>query len=195
MPSNLHLPTSIYTPHMQAIVSAVDDPHRELIENIWGGLKAVFGFKQLAGATAPHFIYQSAERYDPDLTDAVLSRIASATPAFTITTGAVGVLRGPRCVLYLPVLAGDALDCLHSALWQAVAPLGAGVRQAYAAETWAPHITLAVSPIDDAQMPRVLRFLEARDTRWTLPVTNLCFVPDTSSNTVPWQRYPLATAG
>ena len=180
---------------MQAIASALDDAHRELIENIWGGLKAVFGFKQLAGATAPHFIYQSAEHYDPQVADAVLGGIAAATSAFTITTGAVGVLRGPRCVLYLPVLAGDALDRLHAALWQGAAPLGAGVRQAYAAETWAPHITLAVSPIEEAQMPRVLRFLEARDTRWTLPITNLCFVPDTSSATVPWRRYPLAAAG
>jgi 2'-5' RNA ligase len=180
---------------MQAIASALDDPLRELIENIWGGLKAVFGFKQLAGTTAPHFIYQSAEHYDPDATDAALGRVAAETPAFTITTGAVGVLRGPRCVLYLPVLACDDLDRLHAALWRDVAPLGAGVRQAYEAETWAPHITLAVSPIDERQMPRVLRFLEAHDTRWTLPVTNLCFVPDTLSVTVPWRRYPLAAAG
>jgi 2'-5' RNA ligase len=179
---------------MQAIVSALDDPHRELIENIWGGLKAVFGFKQLAGATAPHFIYQSAEQYDPQATDTVLARIAAATPAFTITTGVVGVLRGPRCVLYLPVLESDALDRLHATLWHDVAPLAAGVRQAYAAETWAPHITLAVSPINEAQMPRVLRFLEARDTRWALPVTNLCFVPDTASVAVPWRRYALAAA-
>ena len=179
---------------MQSIISALDDPYREMVGDIWGGLKAVAGLKQLAGAIDPHFTHLSAEHFDPQVAEQVLPRIAAATPAFSVATGAIGVLRGQRHLLYVPVLANDALAHLHEMIWREVTPLASGVREAYAAATWAPHITLAIGRIDDARMPEVLRFLKGRDTRWTLPVTNLCLIPDTRSGAEGWLRFPLAAA-
>jgi len=177
---------------MQAIVSALDEPHREMALDIWGGLKAVTGLKQLAGAADPYFTYQTAARYDAAAA-AMLRRIADATPAFTIETGAAAVLRGPRHVLYLPVLVNDALARLHETLWRETAALAADRRPAHDPGSWAPHITLAAGRIDETRMPDVLRFLAGRDARWTVRITSVCLLPDTSTSDG-WLRFPLHEA-
>ncbi len=177
---------------MQAIVSTLDDPHREMALDVWGGLKAVTGLKQLTGAAAPRFSYQLADRYDAAAATGALRSIAAATPRFTIATGAAAVLRGPRHIVYLPVLANDALDRLHRALWARAGQLAEGLVEAHAPGSWAPHITLAAGRIDESRMPGVLRFLEGRDTRWTVSINNIGFVTDTSAAgaavTVPLQE-------
>jgi 2'-5' RNA ligase len=178
---------------MQAIVSELDEPHREMALDIWGGLKAVTGLKQLAGAARPHFTYQTAARYDATVAAATLGRIAAATPAFAVETGAAAVLRGTKHVLYLPVLVNDALARLHDTLWSEIAPVAADRRSAHAPGSWAPHVTLAAGRIEEAQMPGVLRFLAGRDARWSVTITNVCLVPDTSTSEG-WLRFPLQEA-
>ena len=165
---------------MQAIVSTLDDPYREMALDVWGGLKAVTGLKQLTGAAAPRFSYQLADRYGPAAAESVRA-IAAETPRFTIATGAAAVLRGPRCIIYLPVLANDDLDRLHRVLWTRAGHLAEGLLPAHAPRSWAPHITLAAGHIDESRVSDVLRFLEGRDTRWTLPVTNIAMVADTAA--------------
>ena len=166
---------------MQAIVSTLDDPHREMALDVWGGLKAVTGLKQLTGASAPRFAYQLADRYDAEATADALRSIATVTPRFTVATGAAAVLRGPRHIVYLPVLANDDLDRLHRALWACAGQLAEGLVEAHAPGSWAPHITLAAGRIDESRMADVLRFLEGRDTRWNVPITNIGLVTDTSA--------------
>jgi 2'-5' RNA ligase len=178
---------------MQAIVSELDEAHKELALDIWGGLKAVTGLKHLVGVAHPHFTYQGAGHYDPPGAAAALRRVAAATQAFTVETGAAAVLRGPRHVLYLPVLVNDALVRLHELLWNELAPLAVERRPTHAFGTWAPHLTLAAGRIDEAHMPAILRFLAGRDARWTVPVTNVCLVPYTSTPN-DWLRVPLQEA-
>ena len=175
---------------MQAIVSELDDAHREMALDIWGGLKAVTGLKQLEGAANPHFTFQAAARYDATASPGALRRIAAATAAFAVETGAAAVLRGPRHIVYLPVLVNDALVRLHDALWSGLAPLADDRRPAHAPESWAPHLTLAAGHIDASRMPAVIRFLAGRDARWNVTITNICLVPDTSSADG-WLRFPL----
>ena len=166
---------------MQAIVSTLEDPYREMALDLWGGLKAVTGLKQLTGAASPRFSFQLAERYDRAAVAAALRAVAAETSSFTVATGPAAVLRGPRHVVYLPVLANDGLDRLHRALWTRLGGLAEGLVDAHTPGLWAPHITLAAGHIDESRMPGVLRFLEGRDTRWTLPVTNIGHVADTSA--------------
>jgi 2'-5' RNA ligase len=166
---------------MQAVVSMLEEPYREMALDLWGGLKAVTGLKQLTGAASPRFSFQLAGRYDRTAVAAVLRAVAAETPHFTVATGAAAVLRGPRHVVYLPVLANDDLDRLHRALWARAGSLADGLVDAYAPGSWAPHITLAAGHINESRMPDVMRFLEYRDTRWTLPITNIALVADTSA--------------
>jgi hypothetical protein len=45
---------------MQAIVTALDEPWRERVEEIWAELKAVFQLKSVEGSTEPHFAFHAA---------------------------------------------------------------------------------------------------------------------------------------
>jgi hypothetical protein len=103
---------------MQAIVSALDDPHREMVENIWGELKAVFGLQGVIGSTRPHFTFTSPRRTTP--TPLVTrQRSGSATQPFAIETHGLGVFRGDDGAVPARV-AIAALMAVHQR-WAAVA--------------------------------------------------------------------------
>jgi 2'-5' RNA ligase len=178
---------------MQAIVTALDDPYRDDVENIWGELKAVFGLQSVSGSTRPHFTYHVAEQYSDRIAD-VLAEIARSSPAFEIETHGLGVFRGDELVVYLHVTKSDALVAMHERIWSGVADVSADAKPVYAAETWVPHITLAIGDIDEGQLPAVLQFLNRREYRWRIPATNLCLIDDTSSAAAEWRRYELTRA-
>jgi 2'-5' RNA ligase len=177
---------------MQAIVSALDDPHREMVENIWGELKAVFGLQGVTGSTRPHFTYHVAERYDAGRIDAALTAVARTTPPFDIETHGLGVFRGDETVLYLHVSPAPALMALHRHIWDAVATIAAAPKPVYADATWVPHITLAIGDLTEEILPLAMQFLNRREYRWAIPVTNVCLVPETASATTTWRRFELA---
>jgi len=177
---------------VQAIVTEIDDPHREAIENVWGELKAVFGLRGVVGATRPHFVYQLAETYAAARVDGALSRIAAETAPFSVETAGLGLFRGRRTVLALVVHREGEVARLHERIWREAAVAATGPRSEYAAATWAPHVTLAVGDFGGpAQLDAIARFLERRDYHWSLPVTNLCVVEEARSATQPWRRFDL----
>ncbi len=176
---------------MQAIVSALDDPAREWIEDVWGELKAVFGLKRVIGSTHPHFTYQVAERYDADAIDRALSSITAVAPPFAAKTRGLGVFRGDETVLYLAVVRDAALERMHERVWVETSGVATGLRAYYAAETWVPHITLAIGDVEEQQLSEIKRFLGRREYRWSVPVTNLCLILDTGSTALAWRRYAL----
>jgi 2'-5' RNA ligase len=175
---------------MQAIVSALDDLARERVEEIWGELKAVFGLKSVIGSTDPHFTYQVAERYDADAVDRALSSVAELEPPFDAETRGLGVFRGDETVLYLAVVRDTSLERIHERVWAETSDGATGLRAYYAAETWVPHITLAIGDVEEQELPEIIRFLGRREYRWRVPVTNLCFIPDTASAAA-WRRFEL----
>jgi 2'-5' RNA ligase len=183
-----------HTGRMQAIVSALDDPFRERVEEIWGELKAVFGLKSVIGSTRPHFTYQVAERYAAAAVGAALSRIAAATLPFEAHTRGLGLFRGDQTVLYLAVVRDTGVERTHERVWAEASAAAGGLRAYYAAETWVPHITLATGDLSEEQAPEIMRFLGRREYRWSVLVTNLCLVPDTASAASEWQRYELRGA-
>jgi 2'-5' RNA ligase len=187
--------TRSYTAAMQAIVSALDDPHREMVENIWGELKAVFGLQGVIGSTRPHFTYHVAQAYDAASIDAVLTGIARAATPFAIDTHGLGVFRGDETVLYLHISPSPALAGMHRRVWDAAAPIATDPKPVYAAATWVPHITLAIGDLTEDVLPLALQFLNRREYHWTIPVTNLCLIDDTSSASAAWRRFELGGDG
>ncbi len=173
---------------MQAIVSALDDPHREMVENIWGELKAVFGLQGVIGSTRPHFTYHVADSYAADAVGDALSAVARTTAPFAIETHGLGVFRGDETVLYLHVSPSPALMVLHQRVWDAVASISRDPKAVYAAATWVPHITLAIGDLTEDVLPLALQLLNRRTYEWAIPVTNLCLIEDTSSAAAPWRR-------
>jgi hypothetical protein len=176
---------------MASIVTLIDDPFRDAIENIWGELKAVFGLKQLRGSTAPCFTWHAAARYDHAALDAALVRVAAGAPPLQAATGQLALLRGAECLLYIPVLADDALLALHARIWDAAGAVARDARAAYAAATWAPHISIAIGPLSGPEVEDILPFLNTRDTAGRVPVTNLTAIPGARSTRESWRTFAL----
>lgn len=183
---------------MQAIVTALDEPWRERVEEIWAELRAVFQLKAIAGSTEPHVTYHVAERYDETRIAPILARIASTTAPFEIDTHGLGVFRGKETVLALHITPSAELLATHRAIWSNVSAALPGepsaasdVKEAYTAATWAPHVTLATVGLREEQLPDIMALLGRRDYRWRMPATNLCLIPDTSSKTAAWTRWGL----
>ena len=176
---------------MQAIVTALDEPWRERVEEIWAELRAVFQLKAIAGSTEPHVTYHVAERYDETRIASIVARIAGAAAPFEIETEGLGVFRGEETVLSLHVTPSPELRAMHAAIWRDVSAAASGVKAVYAAETWAPHITLAIGDLREEQLPDIMALLGRRDYRWRIPAANLCLIPDTSSATAAWTRWDL----
>lgn len=176
---------------MQAIVSELDDPWREEVENIWGELKAVFGLKSVIGSTRPHFTYQVADAYDATNIDAALASIGAEERQFVAQTRGLGVFRGDETVLYLAVTRDAAVERMHERVWASTARAASGLRPYYASETWVPHITLAIGDLQEAQLPEIMSFLGRRQYEWRVPITNLCLITDTSKASAEWRRYEL----
>ena len=180
---------------MQAIVSALDDPHREMVENIWGELKAVFGLQGVVGNTQPHVTYHVAESYDAARIGDALAGVARAMRPFAIETHGLGVFRGDETVLYLHVSPSLPLAAMHGAVWDAATPIATGPKPVYGAATWVPHITLASGDLNADALPLALQFLNRRVYRWTIAITNVCLIEDTNSAPAAWQRFELGTTG
>ena len=178
---------------MQAIVSALDDPHREMVDNIWGELKAVFGLQGFTGSTRPHFTYHVAESYDASTIDGALTAIAGATPPFAIETHGLGAFRGAETVLYLHISPSPALAAIHGRIAHAATPIATEPKAVYAGATWVPHITLAIGDLTEEILPLALQFLNRREYNWAVPVTNVCLITDTSS-AAEWRRFELVGA-
>lgn len=181
---------------MQAIITAIDDPFRETIENVWGELKAVFGLKGMAGATRPHFLYQAAERYDARGAEEIIERIARETAPFAVETAGLGIFRGRLTVLAMTLHREGEVALLHRRIWDDVTAWAHDVRREYAAATWVPHVTLAAGELgDDAPLEAISQFLARRDYRWRIPVTNVCLSEDVRVAGAGWRRFDLRAAG
>jgi 2'-5' RNA ligase len=176
---------------VQAIASVLDDPWRDRAETLWGELKALFRLPALAGVTAPHVVYQSAAAYEPGRIDSALAALAAELRPFEIETEGVGIVAGERTVLYLAVHRGPALMSAHRRVLAALTPLATGPREAYAARTWIPHITLAAGRLDAGEVDHIADYLRSHDARWRVLITNITFIPDTS-RVEGWRRFDLA---
>jgi 2'-5' RNA ligase len=177
---------------MQAVVSALDDPHRDMVENIWGELKAVFGLQGVIGTTRPHFTYHVAGEYDAPAIGEGLSGVARTERAFAIETHGLGVFRGDETVLYLHISPSPALASMHHRVWEAVTPIATEPKPVYAAASWVPHITLAIGDLTEEILPLALQLLNRREYKWTIPVTNVSLIPDTASAQEKWIRHELS---
>jgi 2'-5' RNA ligase len=146
------------------------------------------------GSTRPHLTYHLAESYDERQLDAALAEIAMESGPLFLATHGLGVFRGEQTVLYLHVTPDERLMSAHERIWSRVGPLAKGAHEIYAPATWVPHITLAAGPIEEAQLPVILQFLNRKPYEWRTPATNMCFVPDVTTLAREWIRYPMRAA-
>ena len=166
---------------MHGVVSLLDDEHYALIEHLWDELETELGVRGLYNTPLPHFSYHVAERYDVDLLESVLPRLASNYPPFRVRTAGLGIFSGDHPVLYVAVVRSPALTALHRTLWQELAGASAGAVEYYHPEQWMPHITLADGHVLKDHLPDVARLLSARAFDWEIEVDNLALIHDTGA--------------
>ncbi|HEV2763276.1 MAG TPA: 2'-5' RNA ligase family protein [Pyrinomonadaceae bacterium] len=164
---------------MEGVVSLLDDEHYASVEGIWRELERDFGVRGVYATPFPHFSYQVAESYPPELTDAALSEAARECRPFKIRTAGLGVFNATHPVLYVAIVRGPELSALHELLWSRLAPAGRGVSDYYSPGEWVPHITLAQSNIDYEQLCSIMRSLGSRSFHWEVTVDNLSLIYDT----------------
>lgn len=175
---------------MQAIVTAIDGEAGDALASIWGELKAVFGLSNLVGATRPYVTFGVAERYAHGIEN-VLAEIAAKGTPFAIKTHGIGITEGQQVVIYLHVDRTEILDDVHHVIHHATQRYARNAKEAYASETWLPHIALAQGPLTQAEVAEIMPFLDRRTYNFTLPATNLCLIPDTRIIGGEWSRFDL----
>ena len=177
---------------MQAVISLLDEHHRQQVVSLWEELKREFRI----GATServpfPHITYQGARFYDETPLRAALEHVADETDPFGVETDGVGIFTGPNPVLYLPVVRSPVLTNIHQHLWQALETVGVGIISIYGPRHWIPHITLAQGDITPTHLPALMQTLSARTFSWRIRITNLTVIETTSD--APDAVYAIAT--
>ncbi|MBI5289851.1 MAG: 2'-5' RNA ligase family protein [Chloroflexi bacterium] len=180
---------------MKAIVTAIEDPWRDRIANVWGELKAVFGLAGLTGAVRPYLTFHVAEEYRPGIED-TLARIAARGTPFRMETHGIGIMQGAlteglQSVVYLHVTRTEALDDVHHVIHHAAQPLAVNAKAAYENETWLPHIAVASGALPAEAVPQIVEFLGRREYNWSIEATNLCLIPDTRLAAAHWVLFEL----
>jgi 2'-5' RNA ligase len=177
---------------MQAIVSILDDDHRQQVESICDELAAQFNLTHACGAFS-HFTYQLVEEYNDSQIQTALRWLAGETPPFEITTSGLGIFTGKRPVLFIGVARAPQLNAFHDRLWRTINPHVKGdPRPHYRQENWIPHVTLANQDLQHEHLPDLMRLLSKRTFLWKMTVDNLTLVPDITSGRDGWLRIPLA---
>jgi 2'-5' RNA ligase len=171
---------------MHGIVSLPDEAHESLIKNLWDEIEGRFGLQDIALRPIPHFSYQVADTYDLDRLQAVLQSIAHNTAPFQVKTTGLGIFTGSSAVypvLYVPVVRSAQLTAFQRLIWYETLPLGTGVADYYAPDSWIPHISLADDNLDHEHLPDLIRYLSQRDFVWTFTVNALAVINDTGEGT------------
>ena len=173
---------------MQSIVTALDRTWVKRAKDICGELRAI-GLKQMRPADRPRFAYQAAERYEPAKVELALFGVAAGARAFAAEPAALALFRGNETVIYASITPSDQLRAMHRLVWDAMVPVASGRAQAYAPETWVPHVALAAGPVPDDKIDDVTALLARHDAAaWPIKVNNICYVPDADDAAVDWLR-------
>ena len=166
---------------MQAVISVLDEHHRQQVVCLWEELKREFHIRATSERVPfPHFTYQGALSYEETPLCSALEQVAGETDPFEVETDGIGIFTGPNPVLYLPVVRSSVLSQIHHRLWQALVTTGVGISPTYGPRHWIPHITLAQGDITHTQLPAVMQMLSARSFSWRMPIDNLTVIEMTS---------------
>lgn len=175
---------------MQAVASALDVQHNQLVEDLWRELERHFGLKH-AQCAYPHFTYHLVEQYQLDQVQAYLTQQAQSTAPFTARTSGLGIFTGENPVLYVRVVEPLMLSRLHDDIHRSITPHSVGSNPRYAPQNWMPHITIALEDLTHDMLPEATRLLAARQFSWEIPIDNLFLVMNTQGSRADWQRYAL----
>lgn len=163
---------------LEAVVSVLDEEHRQQVAALWDELREKFGVADVFETPIPHFSYHVAGKYDGEALDAVLRQVAREVAPFTITTAGLGVFTGPQPVLYVPVARDATLCALQAGLVEQLQPIAVQPVCHYLPENWFPHITLALGTLEADKLAAIMAHLAPRRLHWHVRINNLAVICD-----------------
>ncbi len=179
-------------PHLEAVVSILDDEHYEIVEALWKELDQDFGIRGVFLTPIPHFSYQVAESYDHEELAMTLQVFAKTQEPFIAYTSGLGLFTGPAPTLYIPVVRSLALTHFHENLWKATQGLANGLIPHYDPQSWFPHITLTQDDADAETIGEIFTRLCHREFNWRIPIDNVALICDMCGEQGIAHRYPLS---
>jgi 2'-5' RNA ligase len=166
---------------MHGIVSLLDAPHYQLVEDLWAELRYKFGVTGVYVTPYPHFSYQVASHYDVNQLTESLQHFATHHAPFIVHTTGLGLFTGPSPVLYIPVVRSPKLTALHQALWQQSLSAGSSILQYYSSDQWVPHITIGFGDLNSGNLPPIMHHLSTLDFAWEIVIDNIALIYDTGT--------------
>jgi 2'-5' RNA ligase len=133
---------------MYAIISEIDNPSGETVNQIWHKLCEACGLGAIYATPTPHFTWLVAEELDVEKSKLNLSEIVKSSPVISTHTFGLGLFSGGHPVLFLPMVKTVEMIHLHQHIWNEISPYTKDLNKYYSPEFWLPHITLALKDIN-----------------------------------------------
>ena len=160
---------------MQAIVLLLDTQHAARVEALWHRLEEQFGLRGAFAGAPPHCTLHAAERYDPDVEEALRGLLADWRP-LTLRVEGLGVFPSMRPIVHLAIARGPVLAEMQRQLHDLVDRFAAGVDPHLAPDRWMPHITLARDPLAPERLGQVVAALADGPYQWRIATNRLAIL-------------------
>jgi 2'-5' RNA ligase len=154
------------------VVSLLDGPHFERVEQLWQELQEQFGVGDPEAKAMPHFSYHVAEGYEVEPVVEFLAEVGAAQRPFTITATGLALFPGSEPVLYIPIVRSQELTDLHARLWSRLNTLAEQSFAYYAPQNWFPHITLGHTDVTLEKWLPAIAWLHQQQINWTISINN-----------------------
>ena len=176
---------------MFGIVTVLEGERGDQVRSLWAELAAAQGPEVTRGHSLPHLTYHVADEYDREAVRALLERLASTTPAFSVRAAGLGFVAREHFVVWLNAVRSPPLTALHEALWDEATAAGTGVYERYGRDTWFPHTTLGDGDLMREALPQLERALHEGRLPETIAVDNLALIEEVASGHELVFRFPL----
>jgi 2'-5' RNA ligase len=161
---------------MHRLVSLLPPDFYQDVQTIWKNLELQHGLQGIKRTPFPHIAWHTAEDYDFDRLEERIRAAARDLPPITIRTAGLGLLSGPRPVLFIPVVKNMALMDMHATLWERLGRAAHGLSPLYEPAQWMPHIRLAYEDVDQTNLAQVILTLCANPFAWEMTIDNLALI-------------------
>jgi hypothetical protein len=161
---------------MHGLVTLLPEPFFTQTADIWQLLKEKHNLTGIYVTPYPHFSWQIAKNYPPEMLQQALAEICSLVQPIRIRTAGLGIFSGPSPVIFIPVVKSRDLLDFHALVWNRLVSVVEGLSPYYNPDNWSPHISLAYADITHHNLGTVMETLAFQTYNWEFAVDNIAFI-------------------
>jgi len=175
------------------VISLLDPPATARVEALCQEMTERFGVGRGFPGGIPHLTFHISNRDIEPGAIAVVERVASEFPPFTLFSSGLGTFAGPDGpIVHIAVARAPRAASLAETLDRELAAAGyPGTDRYYTPERWVPHITIAQQNLDGVDLGKLLAWLAAQPLAFELPLTSLSVAKETPTGADILATFPL----